>query len=911
MRKIIFGLVFVIAIFLSSPIVANACINWGTPVCVKRSLVDNSCLEWNTPCLDGGSQNCGAGYYACSSGCCPIDPGGGSGTHGTCSCGVNASGACKSCGGCTPNCSGKSCGDDGCGGGCGVCPSGFMCSNFSCICAPNCNGRLCGSNTCNTASCGTCPSGYACTNYQCVCTPVDGGWSAWSAWGACVGCNQTRTRTCTNPAPNTCGAACVGSATESQVCGVVAGGWSAWGACTVACGGGTQTRTCTNPSPVCGGATCVGSNTQACNTQCCPVNGAWSAWSPLTCTTLCGQSLTRTCTNPAPSCSGLACAGSATFVCANTDAGAPAVPVVSTPNTVVPKLKNTAVIFRWSAVAGADDYQISVLNSIGTTVWTTMSAGATQVTNNSGFATPGTYTWRVRSLNDTCATEYSAWSTAGSFVINTAPVYTSLTMKNSAGVTVPWDTNRNQICKPAFQNNNIATFEFLLTDANGGADITSASMRWNGVVTPLTLSSVAGNNVLASATINYSAGPYVTADQPVYVQYNDAVGEGTGATFTLSTYSWKVWNCTVPLTGNMFDSSNVAIVSCLDPAGFTVPVTGDANFTSVDVRRITPSSVTNVLSTPPDSYSANSLIKWGDEYRISPNVDLAGGNPVTRWVGTGGTVTGCNSQNTVDATIVDPYAAAPALKVDFSTVVSQEPWYSTSGGGIQASTQITNLVPITCSVNSSCVAAMSSGLTVGEPNSSLVAGSSINNNSGCSLGSQCHYGSPNDWHIIGNVLSSNDKYSYDYFYDKYFQTLGQGVTTAGNSTMTYVNSIGGTGVILVNGTFTVDANNTLSAGQFLMIIAKNGITFSPTVKNSAGIFLSGANIVATGASNDQLIIEGSLYAASSGTDIQLTRGFNDKSANNLTPAVLVKYRPDLIFNIPGEMLKVMAAWRQG
>ena len=55
-------------------------------------------------------------------------------------------------------------------------------------------------------------------------TPINGGWSVWSSWGSCSascgGGAQTRTRTCTNPAPANGGSSCSGSTSETQACNI-------------------------------------------------------------------------------------------------------------------------------------------------------------------------------------------------------------------------------------------------------------------------------------------------------------------------------------------------------------------------------------------------------------------------------------------------------------------------------------------------------------------------------------------------------------------------------------------------------------------------------------------------------------------------------------------------------------------
>jgi len=65
---------------------------------------------------------------------------------------------------CTPECSGKSCGDDGCGGACGLCEAGTKCgASGACEqCTADCAERICGPDGCG-GSCGDCDDGSMCT----------------------------------------------------------------------------------------------------------------------------------------------------------------------------------------------------------------------------------------------------------------------------------------------------------------------------------------------------------------------------------------------------------------------------------------------------------------------------------------------------------------------------------------------------------------------------------------------------------------------------------------------------------------------------------------------------------------------------------------------------------------------------
>ena len=73
---------------------------------------------------------------------------------------------------CVPNCAGKACGQDGCGGTCGGCQKGFDCMTGQCIekeppCVADCTGLVCGDDGCG-GSCGACPEGTSCQTGACV-----------------------------------------------------------------------------------------------------------------------------------------------------------------------------------------------------------------------------------------------------------------------------------------------------------------------------------------------------------------------------------------------------------------------------------------------------------------------------------------------------------------------------------------------------------------------------------------------------------------------------------------------------------------------------------------------------------------------------------------------------------------------
>jgi hypothetical protein len=94
---------------------------------------------------------------------------------------------------CVPDCVGRDCGNDGCGGMCGNCEGPEECLSHRCVCVPGCIGRNCGPDGCGSL-CGSCPC-PSCEVSETACSPS----------GICVCAPDCEGRVC---GPDGCGGLC-------------------------------------------------------------------------------------------------------------------------------------------------------------------------------------------------------------------------------------------------------------------------------------------------------------------------------------------------------------------------------------------------------------------------------------------------------------------------------------------------------------------------------------------------------------------------------------------------------------------------------------------------------------------------------------------------------------------------------
>jgi formylglycine-generating enzyme required for sulfatase activity len=154
----------------------------GTDFCLEcvpgSSASDWTALQNGTTCADNAecqTGTCACIAEECGEDCCSIG-------------GVCFAEAC-----CTPQCDGKVCGDDVCGGSCGDCGNcGEDCVDGNCS-FTNCDGKECGNNGCG-GSCGDCTEPLdECVGGICVCEPTCTGKQCGSdgCGGSCGECDDS------------------------------------------------------------------------------------------------------------------------------------------------------------------------------------------------------------------------------------------------------------------------------------------------------------------------------------------------------------------------------------------------------------------------------------------------------------------------------------------------------------------------------------------------------------------------------------------------------------------------------------------------------------------------------------------------------------------------------------------------
>lgn len=132
---------------------------------------------------------------------------------------------------CVADCTGKACGDDGCGGSCGNCtdPAKLFCNAGQCTsCTPACSGKSCGPDGCG-GSCGSCSAGASCSLGQCASVPSGASCTGFCGKVAPSGCsciaNCAGQATCCLDYTVTCGcvANCIGKSCGADGCGGTCG----------------------------------------------------------------------------------------------------------------------------------------------------------------------------------------------------------------------------------------------------------------------------------------------------------------------------------------------------------------------------------------------------------------------------------------------------------------------------------------------------------------------------------------------------------------------------------------------------------------------------------------------------------------------------------------------------------------
>lgn len=504
------------------------------------------------------------------------------------------------------------------------------------------------------------------------------------------------------------------------------------------------------------------------------------------------------------------------------------------------------------------------------------------------IATDDTFNWYCK---DQCSGTPSYCSAERNF----PPSIDNVIIKDSVDKTIVGiDTDgMNHICQTEFHNSREIIFEVTISDADGVVDVDNANitLTWNGYIIPMiSVVSTDATHKIATFELDFPDSYNSATVYPLIAKVTDSRSQ----TDTDSSRNFKVWNCQVPINdSNIYDDSletggcaNAAlfvdvnkikdIVGFDDPMSF-VPLLGDSK---------------NMIVTKPSMFKSGNNLIWGLQYPVTkisfnPEIKINKASLDMR-LNNGSCATEINLTNNNQ---VSPYSANPSVTADLSAIVNQEPWWQASNGGVISNQQISNQVPSTCDTD--CKISLNA----------LAAAPDIQNTPSSVIFQ--------DWSYLGKLVEISNNYSY--FYDQYFVKNGVGTVINSSTTINSISKLGSdsNNTYFIKGNLIIDGDILLGTQKFLMIVVSGDITVTDKVSQVDGILVAN-NISAGGKSLNQLNFNGSLYAAN---NISFSRGYLDipniTSKNNISPAVKVNFKPELLFNLPGSVAKVLSSWQWG
>ena len=485
--------------------------------------------------------------------------------------------------------------------------------------------------------------------------------------------------------------------------------------------------------------------------------------------------------------------------------------------------------------------------------------------------------------------------------INNPPQLKEFTVLNNSRIGVSAENeNKNHICQSEFNSVRQLTFQAETSDLNGDLP-TSGSLTLNGKNIPLL--NISGNVLTFGWT-----GVDIPAD---YNNSNTAeliltLSDFYGSSGSISTARFfKIWDCKLSISGSIYDATEEVLPYCPSNGFENIVSDADAgllNLENLGFREIdtTGDPLPMTINTDRVSYiSATNYLIWGKEYDIYFNDDISLSDWEMRALGTGSTYCGV-TLNT--PSVVDPYLSETNIPVDFSGILIQEPWWQTVNGGAISNLSVTSKVPATCTLdNNNCQDDAAYGAYLIAP----TINNKIRQDRYLNLGTQSK---------IANPGTNN----YEYFYKQYYAKKGIGKTlsTEGkviindSAAQLFSNPSDAYYIYFVNGD--LEINDDIDRGSsFLMFIVKGNVTVNANVNFVDGLIVAN-NIYASSTqdtvTDNPLFFNGSLFAYN---EIVFDREFANRQLQNTSPSVKVNYDPELIFQIPGDLAKVLTNWQWG